>query len=275
MNRLFLVLGILFLFFMFSCAGMSANKTIESIKSKRDQIKINPNVEKQYGGIIRGAKDEKCLSLIFTGGSYGESGEYILDILKENDIKGSFFFTGEFLEKKEFAPFIKRLIKEGHYISIHSYGHLLYAPWENRSKTLVTKEEFTKDVIKNYKALAKFGVSPKDAIFWIPPYEYYNETIAKWSDELGLVLFNNSPGTLSAADYTQDADKNFRPNNLIFDSIVAKEKKDGLNGFLLLTHVGVASGRSEKFVQRLPEVIKYLKEQGYSFSRIDEILTVK
>lgn len=212
---------------------------------------------------------------MFTGGSYAETGDFILDTLKQNNIKASFFFTGDFCRTPEFAPVIHRIVNEGHYLSIHSDKHLLYAPWEDRSKTLITREEFIKDVEDNFKELARFGVKREQAHFWIPPYEWYNEQIAQWSAEAGLILINYTPGTLSVADYTQDTDKNFRSNQEIWDSIVKKEQTEGLNGFLLLFHIGVAPNRTEKFAYRLPELIDYLKKKGYSFRRVDELLTVR
>lgn len=294
MEKSFFYFSIIFIIFSYSCSIAEDIKSENQKKSAESKIapetksaepkdlamnalkiKINPNCEKAYGAIVRGPKDEKKMSLVFTGGSWAESGELILNTLKENNIKGSFFFTGEFFRIPEFASLIKRIVSEGHYISIHSDAHLLYAPWEDRSKTLVTKEEFTKDVDLCFKELEKFGVKREDALFWIPPYEWYNDTIAKWSEEIGLILINNTSGTLSAADYTQDEDKNFRSNKVIYDSIINKEQKDGLNGYMLLTHIGVAPKRTEKFAVLLPELIKYLKEKNYSFHRVDELLTIK
>ncbi len=54
------------------------------------------------GGIERGPTDEKKISLVFTGGSFGEGGEHILNVLKKHGIKGSFFFTGDFFRTREF-----------------------------------------------------------------------------------------------------------------------------------------------------------------------------
>ncbi len=262
---------------LFSCKTVENNKPIkeEKMQNKNFKERLNPLNEKILGGIVRGPQNSKNMSLVFTGDSFAECSDLILDTLKKNDIKGSFFFTGKFYCKYKFKKIVKRIVSEGHYISIHSNAHLLYAPWEDRNKTLVTKEQFIKDINLNFKELEKFGVKREDAIFWIPPYEWYNETISEWSNELGLILINHTTGTLSSADYTLDTDKNFRSNDAIYESIIKKEQKDGLNGFMLLTHIGAGSGRSVKFAERLPELINYLKDKGYTFLRVDELLTTE
>jgi hypothetical protein len=46
----------------------------------------------------------------------------------------------------------------------------------------------------------------------------------------------------------------------------------GLNGFILLIHIGTAPNRTDKFYHRLDELIIWLKEKGYDLKRIDELL---
>ncbi|OQB23055.1 MAG: Peptidoglycan-N-acetylmuramic acid deacetylase PdaA precursor [candidate division BRC1 bacterium ADurb.Bin183] len=226
------------------------------------------------GGIERGPTDEKKISLVFTGGSFGEGGEHILNVLKKHGIKGSFFFTGDFFRMREFDPIIRRIVNEGHYLGTHSDKHPLYCPWEDVNKTLVTKEEFTEDVKSSFKYLEKYGVNPKVNKYWIPPYEWYNEDISRWSNEMGLVLFNYSPGSYSNADYTGEEDSNFRSSDFIYGKILEKEEKDpnGLNGFFLLIHIGAGPGRKDKFFVRLDALLKELEKRGYSFIRVDEMI---
>jgi len=122
--------------------------------------------------------------------------------------------------------------------------------------------------------MARPGIIGKEASFFLPPYEWYNDSIVAWSKELKLQLINYTPGTLSHADYTTDHDKNYRSSETIYNSIIDYEKKSntGLNGFILLLHIGTDPKRTDKFYKRLPELIKYLKGQGYNFKTIDELL---
>lgn len=57
---------------------------------------------------------------------------------------------------------------------------------------------------------------------------------------MGKHLINYSPGTLSVADYTYPGLKNYHATDEIYRSVTGKEKEDGhgLNGYLLLLHIG-------------------------------------
>ena len=145
---------------------------------------------------------KKQIALVFTGDQFGDGGQAIADVLTRNDVKGSFFLTGNFYKTPAFSAIIKRWKKDGHYLGAHSDNHLLYADWSNRDSLLVTKKEFMKDLNKNYKRMKSFGINNKDAPYFLPPYEWYNRTIGSWTSEMGLMLVNFSPGTRSAADYT-------------------------------------------------------------------------
>jgi len=122
--------------------------------------------------------------------------------------------------------------------------------------------------------MQKAGIKKENAGFFIPPYEWYNDTIAAWTKQRNIQLVNFTPGTLSNADYTNLKDKNYRSSETIYNSIVNYEKShsSGLNGFILLMHIGAGPERTDKFYKRLPELIKYLKAKGYQFETIDELL---
>ncbi|MFW9613679.1 MAG: polysaccharide deacetylase family protein, partial [Macellibacteroides fermentans] len=160
---------------------------------------------------------------------------------------------------------IKSLKQDGHYLGAHSNDHLLYCAWENRDSTLINREVFTKDIVENYNLMAKAGIHPADAPLFIPPYEWYNEEIAGWAQGMGLKIVNFTPGTGSNADYTTPDMKNYRSSKDIFNQIIKVEEADGLNGYLLLVHLGTHPDRTDKFYNRLDKLIKTLKKRGYTF----------
>ena len=117
----------------------------------------------------------------------------------------------------------------GHYLGPHSDDHLLYCEWDEPRTTRLTREAFESDLLGNVAKLPLRNTGR----FFLPPYEHYNAEIAAWSASLGWTLVNFTPGTRSNADYTGEADPNFVPSHVIFDSILERESKDprGLNGF--------------------------------------------
>ncbi|MDQ6756940.1 MAG: cellulase, partial [Bacteroidota bacterium] len=150
----------------------------------------------------------------------------------------------------------------------------LYADWNKRDSLLVTQKQFVDDLNKNLKAIENFGVKKAAIKYFVPPYEWYNDSIALWTKQMGIQLINYSPGTKSTADYTTPDMKNYRSSEEIYQSIINKEKEDanGLNGFILLVHFGTDPKRTDKFYDRLDELITSLKHKGYGFKRIDDVL---
>ena len=92
---------------------------------------------------------------------------------------------------------------------------------------------------------------------------------------MDLELVNYSPGTLSHADYTTPDMANYRGSQEIIGSVLDLEAKEGLQGFMLLTHVGTDPKRKDKLYPRMDGLISTLKARGYSFVPIGELLDRK
>ena len=226
------------------------------------------------GAITRGDSTSKKIALVFTGHEFADGGNFIVKTLQQEKVKASFFFTGDFCSNPSFRPMIQQLKQGGNYIGPHSDKHLLYCDWINRDSLLLSKKQFQTDLFDNMAALEAAGVKTENIQLFLPPYEWYNDSIASWTKEMGLQLINYTPGTRSHADYTTPADRNYHSSEEIYQSIInyEKGKPAGLNGFLLLMHIGADTMRTDKFYYQLPQLIKYLKAKGYQFQRVDELL---
>ena len=222
----------------------------------------------QDGGIIRTDPSVKHIDFVFTAADKADGAERIISTLRKYNIKGGFFFTGEFFEM--YPDVVRRLVAEGHHVGSHSYGHLLYAPWGNRDSLLVTKQEFEEDIFKSYKVLREFGIT--DAPYFIPPYEHYNATISSWARQLGLQVINYTPGTLTNGDYTTPEMKRYFSSKEILGRIWEYERTDpnGLNGHIMLIHFGTDPARTDKFYDKLPGLIRELRRKGYSFTPLKD-----
>lgn len=219
-------------------------------------------------GIIRTDPSVKHIDFVFTAADKADGAERIISTLRKYNIKGGFFFTGEFFEM--YPDVVRRLVAEGHYVGSHSYGHLLYAPWGNRDSLLVTKQEFEDDIFKSYKVLRELGIT--DAPYFIPPYEHYNATISSWARQLGLQVINYTPGTLTNGDYTTPEMKRYFSSKEILGRIWEYERTDpsGLNGHIMLIHFGTDPARTDKFYDKLPGLIRELRRKGYSFTPLKD-----
>jgi len=239
------------------------------------QAVAQESVTEFRGAIVRGDQSTNKIALIFTGDEFGDGLPAVIRMLKTEEIHASFFLTGNFYRNVDFNTHVTQLRELGNYLGSHSDKHLLYCDWENRDSLLVDRAVFEKDLHDSYDALHKFGVDKTQARYFLPPYEWYNDTIATWTHDMGLRLVNFTPGTRSTADYTYpEMGERYVDNQTIMKSILEYEQTDehGLNGFMLLIHIGTDPRRQEKFYNELPALIRILKNKGYQFVRIDELL---
>jgi peptidoglycan/xylan/chitin deacetylase (PgdA/CDA1 family) len=231
-------------------------------------------VRDEYGAIIRGDVTSKSLALVFTGDEHGESMAPILDALNARKVQAGFFVTGNFLRQPKLRPLLKRAVAAGHYVGPHSDSHLLYCSWEDREKSLVTREVFAADLRKNIADLRQLGAMQGNSEpLLIPPFEWYNREQVRWCGELSVTLINFTPGSGSNRDYAPEGDRRFVSSRTIYDDILAYERKDphGLNGYVLLLHLG--SGRKDPFHPLLGQLVDELSERGYTFVRVDKLLS--
>lgn len=231
----------------------------------------NANVYEQAGAIIKGDPTKKRICLVFTADDKADGANTIISTLKKDKVKGGFFFTGKFYEM--YPDIVRQLVADGHYVGSHSYGHLLYAPWEKRDSMLVSKQQFVDDMLKSYNTMASFGISKEKAPYFIPPYEYYNSKVNGWAHEMGLQIINFTPGTGTNADYTTpDMGERYKSSAQLYKRLLDFERQHTLNGHFLMIHFGTHPSRTDKFYTLLPKIIKTLQHRGYTFVSVEVML---
>ena len=83
----------------------------------------NRKVLEENGGMCIGDSDKKYIYLTFDEGYEAGYTEKILDILKENDVKATFFITAHYLNTQE--DLVKRMLEEGHEVGNHTPKFLM------------------------------------------------------------------------------------------------------------------------------------------------------
>lgn len=239
------------------------------LSSLETEGRASGDIFDNQGALVRKNPSEKKVYLIFSAHQYAEGGKTIAQTLKKHKAKASFFLTGAFYGNPQNKELIDELIADGHYVGAHSDGHLLYADWTKRDSSLVTQKLLTNDLQVNYQKMAVFGLSSEKQTVFLPPYEWYNAESVDWCRQLGLNVINFTPGIRSNADYTTPEMANYRSSETIMNDISAFEKTDaaGLNGCIILIHLGTAPERTDKFYNRLGELLDWLKKKGYSTER--------
>ena len=250
---------------------MDGTASLVYLLASREQEANKKTVD--HGAVIRGDRTSQQIVLVFTGDEYADGGPFIDSTLTAENISASFFLTGNFYRNKSFAPIIQKLKQHGHYLGTHSDKHLLYCDWQNQDSLLVTRQEFRADITNALRELDRWGIKKEQARYFLPPYEWYNDSIAAWTGEMGLKLVNFSPGTRSNADYTYpEMENKYVNSDAVYNSIIRYEQAEGgLNGFILLVHIGTDPRRTDKFYFYLPQLVRELKKRRYRFVRIDEL----
>ncbi|MBK7711588.1 MAG: glycoside hydrolase family 9 protein [Bacteroidales bacterium] len=239
---------------------------LSAMQNRSKNICGNPDITMLKGAVVRMDSTAKDIYLCFTAHEFTDGFDHVTRTLNNHKIKASFFFTGDFCRTPANKKIIEKLKKDGHYIGAHSDKHLLYCSWENRDSLLVTKDEFLSDLKNNYKELDRLGVSKTRAQIFLPPYEWYNDSISLWTSEAGLKLVNNSSGTITNQDWTfPDKGKPYFSSDSLMKNFLAYEKNRGMNGYIMLIHPGTDPRRTDKFYLQLDSVLNYLESRNYSF----------
>lgn len=228
-----------------------------------------------HGAIIRGDTTQRKLALVFTADEFANGGAIIAQTLQKHKAKASFFLTGRFYRNAGNSSLIQQLRRSGHYLGPHSDQHLLYCDWNKRDSLLVTQQQFNNDLRECYRAMQAQGIRKQQASWFLPPYEWYNDTIAAWTRALQLQLVNYTPGTLSHADYTfPEMGRSYRSCSTILQSVRDYEQRQpaGLNGFLLLMHAGADPRRTDHCWQELDGLLIWLESKNYKFVTVGDLL---
>lgn len=239
-------------------------------------------VEDRYGVVRRVNSNEKKVYLVFTahfstkdGGTFENFDGIvpILNTLKAKGVKGSFFPTGECFRQKKYRAPIKRIIREGHYLSAHSDKHLQLCSESDRRISLVTADSLIKDIQGMEAELSKFGLEKKEYSWIIPPYESCNDFSAYLLKGLGYRLVCPTEGLQTSADWIPEGAPNFVSAETMVQNIWDFDDKFGLDGAVILIHAMNYPGRSEKdrVYSHLGEIIDGLRDRGYSFGTFKDV----
>ncbi|MEH1769002.1 MAG: polysaccharide deacetylase family protein [Nostoc sp.] len=202
------------------------------------------------GETIEAAKltpEQKVIALTFDDGPWPESTAQVLDILKQNQIKGTFFLIGQ--NVKNYPSLVKREIAEGHVIGNHTWHH-----WYQflNPQAAAYEIDHTADLI--------YQVTGVKTNLFRPPGGIMHNGVAAYArnSKYAIVLWSSD-----SVDYSRPAVPK------LINNVFRRAKPGGI----VLMHDG--GGNRSKTVQALPEIIANFRKQGYSFVTIPELLEMQ
>lgn len=220
------------------------------------------------GCVVRHNADEAVIHWIFAADSMFEGGPAVLDALDRAGIKGSFFFTGNFLRDSANRAIVERAVRSGHYVGGHSDRHLLLCDWDYRRTPLVSADSMRRDLYANARELSRHGVDTASARYVLPPFEWCSAFHSGVYRREGYTPVNISPGIMIYRDYTTPGMEDYWSSDSIIDQLLDYERRRGLNGTFLIMHAGTQDLRTDKLYRRLPWLIDTLGRLGYRFERL-------
>ncbi len=130
------------------------------------------------------------------------------------------------------------------------------------------KDEFREDLLLKYRLLSEAGADISGAKVFLPPYEWYNDSISVWAEEMGIRLINYTPGVRTNADYTiPSMGEKYYSSGKLEELLFSYGVQKSLYGAIILIHAGTHPERTDKFYDHLQNIIRRLKNEGYSFNR--------
>lgn len=186
--------------------------------------------------------DEKKVALTFDAAWGADKTSKIVEILTNEGVGGTFFLVGFWSEK--YADKIKEIDAAGLDIGTHSNTH--------PKMSQLTSSQIEDELNVSMNLIT--SVTNKEVRFFRPPYGDYNDQLLTVANNLGLQTIQWSVDSL---DW----------KGLSADQILARVKAGVHNGAIILFH-----NNSDNIVEALPQVIAFLKAEGYSMVNLSDLV---
>ena len=214
--------------------------------------------QQQMGLMPDGADGKKVVYLTFDDGPSETVTPKILDILKKENVKATFFVLGNSIDSSEESKnILKTEVYEGHSIGNHTYSHNYSYLYPNR---VINVENFMSDIEKANKSIkAVLGEE-----FVVRAIRFPGGYMS-WPDEDGIndILKEKGYYHIDWNSLSKDADGGYKSSEELLEEV--KSSVYGREKAVILMHDNYGK---EETAKALPEIIAYLKEQGYEFRTI-------
>lgn len=183
----------------------------------------------------------------------------ILDTLKSENVKATFFVLGSNVEKH--PDMLKRIYDEGHYIANHGYSHVYTSIYASPQSVL---DEFYKcnDAVKN-----AIGEEEYNSHLFRFPGGLSGGKYAEVKQQANQLLMENNIIHVDWNALTGDAE--IKEPTIEFEVQRLKETTQGKNSVVILMHDAQAK---KVTAEALPQIISYLKEQGYELVNFYDVM---
>ena len=185
---------------------------------------------------------EKKIAISFDAAWGADYTESLLKILKNYDVKSTFFLVGFWVDK--YPEMVKRIDEEGHEIGNHSLNH--------PHMSQLSKEQIVQELTKTSEKIE--AITNKKVTLFRPPFGDYNNRLVKTSREMGIQVIQWDVDSLDYKDYGADA---------IVKRVLSKVK----NGSIVLFHNNATYTKDA-----LPVILENLQKENYKIVPVSELI---
>ncbi len=196
--------------------------------------------------------EERKIALTFDDGPDAVHTPEVLSILREYDVPATFFVLGNHVKK--WPEITRRIVEEGHALGNHSLDHSRMAP--------MSAEGMYRWQIEPTQEIISDAVGFQPALFR-PPYGDILDWQVRYLAERGIQTVNWS---VDPADWD--------PETGGAEEIARRAVHYSYEGAIILLHASDAK-ESVYTIEALPEIIEELRERGYSFVTVPELLDIE
>lgn len=195
---------------------------------------------------VKPADGEKVIALTFDDGPWQNTTEQVLDILKENDIKATFFWVGQALQQN--PDIARKVVAAGHAVGNHTWRH----PMETVNEVTAAEE------INNTARLIYETTGLRTNLFRPPGGNLEGAMVPYAKTQKHVVTM-----------WSAESDDYYVSAPIIVDNVLQRAQPGGI----VLMHDG--GGDRTETVKALPQIITALKQQGYRFVTVPELLATQ
>lgn len=186
---------------------------------------------------------EKEIYLTFDDGPTPEITEWVLNQLKENNAKATFFCIGKNI--KNHPSIFEKIIAQNHSVGNHTHNHL--QGWKTSSAVYLENIRETEVVLEDYSI-------PNSRKLFRPPYGKITKKQSKKVLEKGYSIIM---WEVLSADFDKGITKEKCLENVL---------KNSKPGSIIVFHDSIKAAENMQYT--LPKVIAYYKKKGYVFKAI-------
>ncbi|WP_341734830.1 polysaccharide deacetylase family protein [Microcoleus sp. EPA2] len=222
----------------------------ENTLDRLQKVRFNSSLPSKFKGTtLRQAKldsRQKAIALTFDDGPWPKTTVQILDILKQNNIKGTFFWVGRYLQV--YPELGKKVAQAGHAIGNHTWNHQYIKYNEEGAAREIDR---TTSLIEELTGIRTYMFRPPGGIL--------NNGLAAYAQKKNYTVVMWSADSLDWHTATQ--------------SLMENVMRQANSGGIVLMHDG--GGNRSRTVEALPNIIAKLKKEGYTFVTVPELLEME